>query len=682
VDSFGHAAGLPQLLARAGYDAYVFMRPSPEEYGGPLPRLFWWESPDGARVLTWRVPTPYCQGAAETPEQFEQTLRHAASMGFAPGFGDGLFLLGVGNHGGGPTRRQIERILALRGDAELPELRFSTLRDFFAAVRRAPAFTELSVVRGELQHHATGCYAAMGEIKALNRRAESALVQGETLSALAGMTGPWADRRTVFQEAWWAVLFNQFHDILAGSAIMRAYTEARDGMGGACAVGDAAAVGAVHALARRIDTAGAPEGVLVLANPLPWACRMLVQCDTLMSPLGDTPITYLLTRDGTPLPLQWLPQDALVSDGWVGKLTAVVPLPAGGYRALHLAHGEARECPAWSGRAEVREGTLGVASLRAADGTELLDAPVGFVVVADTSDTWGHGVLAYRDEAGRPTLQSTTVVADGPVCRQVRQRATWGRSEILLDILTYREIDAVELRVRVNWQEAHEILKLEVPTRLQAARTVAAVPGGVAARATGGGEEPCQEWVAVEGDLDGQPYALGMMNDRTYSYDCLAGLLRTAIARSAPAAHHAPLALTPEMAVTYLDQGWQERRFWLLGAPGDHHALCLHRRAAELACPAHYAVDAAHPGSEPWERTLLSVAPEALAVTAVKAAEEGEGVVVRLQEMAGVPARAHLRLPALGIDWAGPIGPYELLTLKIAGGAVRVVDILERPYRL
>lgn len=52
-DAFEHNAMLPQILRRSGIYSYVFMRPQIHERD--MPRLFWWESPDGSRVLAYRV---------------------------------------------------------------------------------------------------------------------------------------------------------------------------------------------------------------------------------------------------------------------------------------------------------------------------------------------------------------------------------------------------------------------------------------------------------------------------------------------------------------------------------------------------------------------------------------------------------------------------------------------------
>jgi alpha-mannosidase len=680
VDSFGHGAGLPQVLARAGYGYYVMMRPQPHEMD--LPMLFWWESLDGCRVLTLRVPNAYGQNPGATPDGLEAQVRAAPDDNFPPGFDHGVFFLGVGNHGGGPTRSHLERIAALQGDPRLPELRFSTLAAFFAAIERSAAFKRLPVVRRELQHHARGCYSAMGEIKALNRRAERGLAKAETLGVLAEADSGTNYPQEALRRAWWKLLFNQFHDILAGSSIRSAYRDASDSLGAVCETADQAAIRSLHALARSVDTSGAPGNVLFLMNHLPWKRAAVVQFDTAVSPSG-APITHLKSQDGGVEPVQWTASEFGPLVGAWQRLTALVELPPCGYRVYHLAAGNAvgrgRLRPAVCA---VQDGHLGVASLPADDGAELLAAPIGLAVVEDTSDTWAHGVDSFRNVIGRPAFESARLVEDGPVVRVFRQKGRWRSSTIILDVVTWRGVPAVELRLAANWQERRQVLKLEVPAALREVRTFARTPGGVAERKPDGGEEPCQDWLAVEGKLGAETYSVGVANDSTYGYDCLDGLLRLTCLRSAPFAEHDPIKTPADYDGPYLDQGWQERRFWLLAARGSYSRLRLHRLAEELQSPAEYVMDGAHPGTQPWERPFLSVAPQGVSVLAVKKAEDGPGVIIRLQEMEGRRTTARVVLPHIGLDWRSAIGPWEIrsfLLEQIDGrAAVREVDLLER----
>ncbi len=74
VDSFGHAGGLPQILRKCGFDAYVFMRPGPHEKELPS-EVFWWQAPDGSRVLAFRISAAYTTHQVDQAQQIERALQ-------------------------------------------------------------------------------------------------------------------------------------------------------------------------------------------------------------------------------------------------------------------------------------------------------------------------------------------------------------------------------------------------------------------------------------------------------------------------------------------------------------------------------------------------------------------------------------------------------------------------------
>src|SRR5690606_1936846 len=159
-----------------------------------------------------------------------------------------------------------------------PELVFSTPNHFFAAV--AERDWDLPVVHHDLQHHASGCYAAHSGVKAWNRRAENLLMMAETLGTLAhSQTGrePLED----LAHAWHGVLFNQFHDILAGTSLRSAYDDARDLYGEAMAIGSRALNDAVMALAWRVNTPyGEGAKPVVVSNAHAWETQAPLELTT------------------------------------------------------------------------------------------------------------------------------------------------------------------------------------------------------------------------------------------------------------------------------------------------------------------------------------------------------------------------------------------------------------------
>jgi len=218
-DTFGHPATVPTYLVRGGVK-YVYMH-RPGTWTPTRPWLFWWEAPDGSRVLV-RNDSNARMGYNGTITT--DLYREAFTAFRTTGLKDTLYVYGVGDHGGGPTRRDLEMGLELGQWPIYPRFQFSTPRRFFDTV--APQAGSLPVHRGELNAECTGCYTTQTLIKKANRFGENRLVDAEIAAALAhaAVGAPYPGK--AFETGWRNVLFNHFHDILPGSGVMdtRTYT--------------------------------------------------------------------------------------------------------------------------------------------------------------------------------------------------------------------------------------------------------------------------------------------------------------------------------------------------------------------------------------------------------------------------------------------------------------------------
>ncbi len=682
VDSFGHSGGLPQILNRSGYKYYVFMRPKETEC--EIPTLFWWQSADGSRVLAWRIKNAYCQPYFCKPEELEELLISAVDEGFVEGFEDTAFFLGVGNHGGGPTKKQIEKIEELKQKGFPAELRYSTLKEFFSAIEKSPNFANIPVIEKELQHHATGCYSSVSEIKMLNRRAEKAMFDTEAISVCAKIAKIAEYPRKEITGAWWQILFNQFHDILAGSSLKRCYVDARDSLGGVCDITKRISTRLAHAFARRVDTRKADLGVLFVFNSLPWQRKALVQFDYFTSPDGEKTFTCLKTDNEQIVPLQLNTADS--SFGPHGKewkkLTAILELPPCGYKVFALATDKIDDVKPnkHDDFVTIREDILGISSLKAQDNRELLAKPIVPVVIDDPSDAWGHEMYKYDKVLGYPELISTKLISDGSAIKTYRQIAKWNNSDIILDISIIPELEIVELHIRVNWQEKHKMLKLEVPTILKQVTHYSQTPGTVAERMPDGFEEPGQDWVALEGIIEGETYSLGLINNGSYSYDCLNGNVRSVIARSAIFAKHDPFELSASHLAEYMDNGWLEKKFWIIRAKSVYKTLELSKLSNEMQIGVEYVIDSSHSGTEPWEKSFVEIHPACVSVLSVKKAEaDNDAIIVRLQEINDMETQAIVSVPICNIKHKITLKKYEIKTLKISlsSGKVSETNLLE-----
>jgi alpha-mannosidase len=677
VDSFGHHGMLPQILRKSGMDAYIFMRPSPQEMGlaGPL---FWWEADDGSRVLTYRIPYEY----ASPGKDIETHIRRCAQEIKAP-FTEGLCFYGVGNHGGGPTKENLECIRRLNEAPDLPRLVLSGPNAFFDHVRAAGDLP-IPVVHTDLQHHASGCYAAHSGVKRWNRRAENALLAAEKWAGLAhwltGLAYP-AD----FAHAWKLVLFNQFHDILAGTSIEAAYEDARDNFGEALSIAARAANHAMQSISWQIDIA--PEDgmkPIVVFNPHAWQSKVNVELEWGRLAEGST----LLDDADQPTAVQTV-QSAATAGGR-SRLSFVADLPPLGYRVYRVVLRPAPETPPGA------ESPAGPAALQASDtamenawfklefdpetgyirsltdkqrGVDLLRAPGARpVVMNDPSDTWSHNVLRFDNVAGEFRATGVKLVANGPVKAIIRVLSTYGSSQLIQDFAMYRDLPQIEVRAMVDWNERFQLLKLQFPLNLNFMRATYEIPYGHIQRPVNGEEEPGQSWLDVSGVVRNSEelYGLSLLNDSKYSFDVNNKILSMTVLRSPIYAHHDPFVPDPEGQYTFIDQGVQHFTYVLLPHPGSWETAGTVRRAAELNQPPTAIIETYHAqGKLPQVASYLSVDQDNIVVSAVKRAEDSDDLIIRCYETAKVGTAGTLRLPPWDRVIETTFGPCEIKTLRV-----------------
>jgi alpha-mannosidase len=684
VDSFGHSGNLPQILVRSGMTHYVCMRPFKDLEGRPYPSLFWWEGPDGSRVLCWRIPRAYGQSPATTADELEEQVREEAASSFVEGISHAPFFLGVGNHGGGPTRRLIERMRVLQKDPNLPEIRFSTMGQFFRKVRQSRGKDALPVLRQGLQYVDVGCYAAHGRIKRACRGAERSLLKAEAMDSLAGLAGlPRLSMTDNSVTAWRSLLFGQFHDILAGTCIQSTDREIFNLFSSAEQVGAVRFEDALHRVARSIDTSWGKKGMLTLFNPLPWERQAVVSFDTFVNPTADMPIRCLRDHRGRRHPIQWGPPETCF--GPMGmewkKLHAVVSLPAGGYRSFALSGEVSPQASGTFPSATVHTSGAGLSRLGWKGRENLLSEAMCLRVFRDSGDTWGHKLSAYDEELGEPIFRDCGLLVNGPLVQVYRQTFTWKQSTIQIYITLRRGIPHAELKFRINWQEPRELLRVIVPTRFKGADVLVSEPGGQTVRKADGKEKPATEWLALSGTHRGSERAIGIVADRSMSYCCAAGQIGITLARSSFYAHHHPQEVADAEENPYLDMGALSYRLFLLAGPSVDQ-LSLPNLSWEMDTPAERVMDNAHPGELPPQGSLLQMGP-GMALMALKPAEDGNGWILRMHETRGRRARTCLKAGSGKLQcWEAVVEPHEIVTLRLAhrSGKLRAqtASMLER----
>jgi alpha-mannosidase len=686
VDSFGHNAMLPQLLRLSGMRGYVMMRPdAQDEKRYPFPEnVFMWRSPDGSSVPVFRIPNGYGSGPfGQAAEKAVETLGLAESAGRPM-----MCFYGVGNHGGGPTIQNVSELTALMAASKPGDYAFSSPEAYFDELD----LDGLPILDYDLQHHASGCYTSVMEIKQLNRLAEARLAAAEKYTLMAVSQGI-----QILEEplgnAWRNALFGQFHDIMGGCSIREAYEDAKESFGESLSAAARVTNRALQAIAWRIDTSR--EGVernskqeftlweqndqgvpVVVFNPHSWEASLPVRLAARVSAVTD--------GEGEAVPTQRVRSGVTngTEDKWENIFLAAVP--AMGWRVYWM-YRKPRGADAVSPRTLIadplslendwlrvrihpRSGAI-VELTDKRTGVNLIHGGTSIPVMDETHcDTWAHAVFSFRDEAGRFELIDTSLLESGGVLAAVRIRMRYNESTLEQRLTLYRDKPGLFIRYHIHWKERHRALKLSFPTGRRDATDVGSIPFGFLTRSANGKEQPMQQWAAIQKD----GYGLAVVTDTRAAYDALDGELRVTALRSPIYADHFG---ERDDQCEFSQQG--EQRFTLALMPYNDNPAEISRAAAETLYPVERIVGTYHKGNVPARFGLLTIDTPEVIADALKPAEDGGGLILRCHEAAGKASSARIALPSMGIAFDAAFRPQQVRSFRLLDGAAREVNLLE-----
>ena len=726
-DPFGHDRGLVQIMAAGGYDGYVICRPDQGWWKAPAD-TFRWRGRDGSEVVVCRPGDFYSSPLGKAHEKIGNAIKET------PATGHRLLLWGVGNHGGGPSRLDLERITALIGERTDWEIRHATPEGYIAALTDQRA--ALPVVDTDLRPWGVGCYISMVQVKQRYRELENELFATEKLLAFAAGEKLLAYPVAEMAEACRDLLLAQFHDSLPGSGVEAVERMVLRTLDHGLEIVSRLRARALFALAETQPRAADGELPVLVANPHPFPIDVICTAEMMLADQNhQATFTDLeVTCQGRSIPAQVEQEASSLNLDWRKRVTfrarlepssltrfscRTVPRPV---PAAPPAVDPARRSGGFAGRPAADGGsgerrgehliftnqdgldfavnlTNGQFDLAVSGQRQLAGAGTG-LVLQDDADPWGmrcRGWTTVLDrfrlmtatEAGRfagvteATLAPVRVIEDGPVRTVVESLWTIGTSHLRQRLEIPRRGTAIGLEIRVHWMETDRLLKLELPFAVGLGQGWRFLGEGAAALSdlpTNGEEAVLHRYRAVD---DGQGSSLGVITTGTYAADCTEQRLRLTLLRSPAYCAH-PIGDRPlvpqDRHNARMDQGVRTFRFVLEAGPTTERLARLPREADQVNQPP-TAINI-FPGGSRADRPLsggLSLDDATVAVLAVKRSEDGAAWIIRLLEPTGTARSTRLRWPAIGLDHRIDLPAWRLLSLRVDDrGQVTACDLLER----
>jgi len=701
-DSFGHTRGLVQIIKKAGYDSYMCFRPD-DPVNCKLPgEAFTWVGYDGSRVTGRRVLSWYGSNLGRAVEKLTWVLKDAVEEG------PDVCLWGVGNHGGGPSRKDLQDIEQFIKDkkAEGHTIFHSTPEAYFDELRKQ---VDLPEHAGDLNPRFPGCYTSHIRIKQLYRRLENALFMAEKISCHAhifGMEYPLAELR----EATIEMLHAQFHDTLPGTSVQPVEETALRGLSHGLEILSRVRARAFFKLAENLPHPKEDEIPIIVYNPHPYAVDSIYTCELSMWDASYEQVYFKPTvyQNGTPLPTQTEKEEMNIPIEWrkrvifkaelkpmsinyltckIEKLPTKPPVELIEKNGLFVFKND---------RIEVTiSAKTGLVEMFAVDGKAILSkGAFEIAVLKDTVDPWSMNQLAWYEFEGaftllsaekgtwfsgvKSTIPSVRVIEDGDVRTVVEAVFGYNHSFAVLRYMLPKTGTAFDVHVRIQNAEKTRMFKLMLPAAFAVQVCEGEVAFGRENLPCTGRENVSQRYLVCAGDDLG----FSVANDGIYGSSCKDNQLMLTLMRSTAYTAH-PIEgremMPQDRFSPYAEQGERQYTFRIAGGLASDVKKDVYFNASQLNQPP-YVLSFFPNGDGRSAHPLIEIEelPKGtIEMTAFKKAEKGDGYTMRLFNHTSETVKCNVVSHVFGFTQDVVLAGFEAATFTVSHEKLVAAHMME-----
>ena len=645
-DCFGFPASLPSVLAHCGILGFSTQKLTWGSANGIPFNVGTWIGPDGRSVTAALNPGDYSGRVTEDVSADAKWKARLDELGAKAGAFTDYMYYGTGDVGGSPTDDSvawIEKSLKSNKDFKVLSAPSDQMFKDLTPAQKA----KLPTYKGELllTNHSAGSITSQAAMKRWNRKNELAAARAEGAAVVGEWLGGLAYPRERLDEAWRLVLGAQFHDIIPGTSIPRAYEFSWNDELVAANQFNGVFAAAAGAAIRALDTEG--KGIpIVVANPLALEREDAVEAQIAFD--AAPPAVRVYDRSGAEVPSQ-----VVKAEGARLTVLFLARVPSLGYAVFDV-RPSAAPCALATGlrvtSSSLENGKYLVKLNPAGDvvsvfdkgaGRELLAAPARLEFHYERPAQWPAWNMDWEDRI-KPASgyvegpAKITIAENGParVALAVERETRHSKVVQLVRLSAAGSRDRIEFASTIDWATKESSLKAAFP--LTMANPKATYNWGVGTVERGNNEPvkfevPSHQWFDLT-DKDGR-YGVAVLEDCKYGSDKPAdNLVRLT------------LLYTPGVRASYREQAYQdfgrhEILYALYGHAGDWRAGDVNLQADRLNQPLVAFRAAPHAGPAGKALSFLAVSDKNVVVSAVKKAEAGDEVIVRIVEAKGKAAR-------------------------------------------
>ena len=681
-DVFGYTAAMPQILRGCGIPYFMTQKISWNQFNKFPHHTFWWEGIDGSRVLAHFPPADTYNGMSN-PAEITFGERNFQDKGRSDTW---MYLFGFGDGGGGVTKEMLEATRRMRDLEGLPKVEQGFAGEWFPRVEAEAR--DLCTWVGELYFELhRGTYTTQAKNKWENRRCEFLLRDAEFLAAVqpnGAANYPFPG----LEHAWQLVLLNQFHDIIPGSSIHWVYEDSAKDYAKVHEIGEGIVANSLATFAAGLATEGLYHPIAI------WNTLSFLRSGLVSVPWDDAATVTAVDPRGKHSRTQ------LTADGGEPRLLVeVVDAPSMGYTVYDLReeeteHGALTVTDEVTASERVLEnGYLRVTLNDCGEVVELYEKTTERQLIPDDAagnqfqlfddhpnnyDAWDIDITFEEVGAALTAPATFTVLESGPLRAAVRiERELTPLSRLVQTIRLEANSRRLDFVTQIDWHESDKVLKVAFPVEIHSPVASYEIQYGHLERPTHRNTswdmarfEVCaHKWA----DLSEGDFGVALLNDGKYGHDIHGNVMRLTLLRA------------PKSPDDRADMGAHAFTYSILPHRGNLENSGIPLAGYDLNVPLRAQELPVQRGALAKTHSYFKLDKLNLIIEAVKRAEDGDGIIIRLYEAYrrrgaaqlitnGLCARAtrtdllerdQYDLPVSGGAVTVPFKPFEIITLRL-----------------
>lgn len=699
-DSFGHSKGIVQILNQAGYDSYLVCRPAKDNFDFKS-QDYVWKGFNGSEVVVHRSDENYNSIWGQVAGELEKFLSEVKDEEVS------LFLWGVGDHGGGPSRkdlRDLEQLFEKLSDEYV--FIHSSPEEYFKELREKNIQLKIPVVERGLNPVAQGCYTSQIRVKQKHRELENEIYSAEKMLSAAAISYGTEYPKDKLDEAVRDLIFAEFHDALPGSGSQPVEEDTLRVLNhGLEIISREKLKAAIVLSAGQAPVVDGASSVLIY-NPHPYDIDDVFDFEVGLPKQNWENVFYYpeVYLDGQRIPTQSEMETSHFCIDWRKKVSVRANLRASSMHKLDVLFKAIPKRPVFdpiihlseyvfdNGEMKVIINTsTGLVDSYIVKGKEYLK-PSSFrlKIFDDCYNPWGidtkthcnytMSLLTPHDGSafsglGDMVAPSIRIIEDGEVRTVVEALFGWHNSQAYQRYILPKKGDSFDVETGVYWNEKDMYLKLELDTQLADGEYFGQVPFAHDTLAKGS-EVVSQKWVACRDEAN----TIAVINNGTHGSSFNSGVIGLTLLRSpgySAADGHFEKTLHEVRHTVRMEQG--ERIFHFRVKAGDSRSIVnsIHSDA-QVFNERPYAMAFCPSGKGEKKNPLITIDNQAVIVSCLKLAEDSKGFILRVYESTGEKSSAVIKL-GIGVEKKISLNGFEIKTyyFDLNAKTIEECDMLE-----